>query len=331
MSAYEVWYPDKADTPQLEEPSPQPPQAPWTRPRGILLRPLVFLFLHLFLQALIWSLVVSIVIFPQLQGLADPQSEIKRLMLSAARDPQVLLYAPLAIAVITSLVYALYLRARRRQVADIIHLAALRPGIPAFAAIVTFGSQGIAFVWLFVLDQIRHLIPFVEVQMSSYEELVNQIVGGGESLPTAWELLILFIDVVLFTPLAEELLFRGIVMGELRRGYTASVSLFLQAVFFGLMHGNFVQSVYAFALALAIGYLYLSSDNLFVCIAMHGVFNFFGAFLPVFLPFLLVRLAGLSEAAARQSAEGIAQLLHGLELVLFCLMLLMIFRRERER
>jgi len=45
-------------------------------------------------------------------------------------------------------------------------------------------------------------------------------------------------------PLAEELVFRGLVFGRLRRGYPFAVAACLSAAMFGIYHGNVLQGIY---------------------------------------------------------------------------------------
>lgn len=60
----------------------------------------------------------------------------------------------------------------------------------------------------------------------------------------------------IITPLAEELIFRGIVYNELKRGYKRFVAMILSAGLFGLYHMNPVQGVYGFLMGLLMVYLY---------------------------------------------------------------------------
>ena len=82
----------------------------------------------------------------------------------------------------------------------------------------------------------------------------------------------------LITPLAEELVFRGIVYNELKRGYRQPLAMLVSALLFGLYHMNSVQGGYGFLMGLLMAYLY----------------EYFGSFLwPVLIHMLANSLAYL--------------------------------------
>lgn len=58
------------------------------------------------------------------------------------------------------------------------------------------------------------------------------------------------------TPLAEELIFRGIVYNELKRSYRLPLAMVVSALLFGLYHMNLVQGGYGFIMGLLMVYLY---------------------------------------------------------------------------
>lgn len=84
------------------------------------------------------------------------------------------------------------------------------------------------------------------------------------------------IGVVVIAPIGEELIFRKLLMDRLGR-YGAFVSIFLSALLFGLVHGNFYQFFYAFGVGLVFGYVYYATGNVFLTIGLHASVNFFGS------------------------------------------------------
>ncbi|MDE7224630.1 MAG: HAD hydrolase-like protein [Acetatifactor sp.] len=58
------------------------------------------------------------------------------------------------------------------------------------------------------------------------------------------------------TPLAEELIFRGIVYNELKTSYKLSMAMLVSSLLFGLYHMNPVQGIYGFIMGMLIVYLY---------------------------------------------------------------------------
>jgi membrane protease YdiL (CAAX protease family) len=58
------------------------------------------------------------------------------------------------------------------------------------------------------------------------------------------------------TPIAEELVFRGLIYNYLRVFFKTRIALFLGAGFFGLYHMNSVQGTYAFLMGMLMIYSY---------------------------------------------------------------------------
>ena len=61
--------------------------------------------------------------------------------------------------------------------------------------------------------------------------------------------------VVAGAPLAEELVFRGVIQSRLERAMPVWIAIVLQAVLFGFIHGTPVQIGYAFLMGLLFGYI----------------------------------------------------------------------------
>lgn len=64
----------------------------------------------------------------------------------------------------------------------------------------------------------------------------------------------MFLYAALLAPIAEEILFRGLILRSLMR-YGKKIAIFVSALLFGLFHGNIVQSPFAFAVGLVLGYV----------------------------------------------------------------------------
>lgn len=60
----------------------------------------------------------------------------------------------------------------------------------------------------------------------------------------------------IFAPLTEELIFRVLVYRRMKRKLSAGVSVFLSSLLFAVYHGNVIQMVFAFPMALVLTLLY---------------------------------------------------------------------------
>lgn len=79
-------------------------------------------------------------------------------------------------------------------------------------------------------------------QSQSYQSVGQSIYGTG--------FIFQVIGTVILGPIAEELIFRGVFFGRLRKLFGFVPSAIISAFTFGLLHGNIVQFVYAFVLGL---------------------------------------------------------------------------------
>ena len=85
------------------------------------------------------------------------------------------------------------------------------------------------------------------------------------------------------SPLAEELVFRGIVYNRAKRHFSVIVSIIVTSLLFGAYHGNVVQGLYAFFAALILTVIYEKSGSLFWSILIHGIMNVIGFALSSFI------------------------------------------------
>ena len=72
--------------------------------------------------------------------------------------------------------------------------------------------------------------------------------------------------------LVEEFAMRGVVMGGLRP-YGKGFSIVVSALVFGMMHGNFVQLPFAFAVGISLGFAAVKSGSIWTAVAIHMANN----------------------------------------------------------
>lgn len=96
------------------------------------------------------------------------------------------------------------------------------------------------------------------------------------------------------TPIIEEIVYRGIMMTYLRR-FGDRFALIAQAVIFSLSHRNPVQSISTFFFALVLGYIALTTGNIWAGILVHFFNNLFALYGSVPIPWAvaLVGMLGL--------------------------------------
>lgn len=74
-------------------------------------------------------------------------------------------------------------------------------------------------------------------------------------------------------PVEEELVFRGLVYGRMRRYFSAAISIPVSALLFGAYHGNMVQLIYAFIMGCFLAWSFEKYKSIKASILVHGSAN----------------------------------------------------------
>lgn len=109
---------------------------------------------------------------------------------------------------------------------------------------------------------------------------------------------------VLLAPIAEELLFRKLLIDRTVK-YGEGISILFSALFFGLFHGNLNQFAYAFVIGGIFAFIYVKTRNIKYTIFIHMLLNFLGSVVSL----ALFNLSGYSEllSASDMTQEEIMQ------------------------
>lgn len=94
----------------------------------------------------------------------------------------------------------------------------------------------------------------------------------------AGELLIQVIGIGVIVPIMEEVLFRGLVYNRLKKYVPQKAALLLGAAMFALYHGNVIQMLFAFPMAIIMICLYEKWKVLTIPIVFHIASNLFAIF-----------------------------------------------------
>ncbi len=85
--------------------------------------------------------------------------------------------------------------------------------------------------------------------------------------------ILVLMSIVLFGPLMEEIMFRGIILRGLLSKYTAKKAIIFTAILFGLIHMNPIQIPGAILLGIFFSWIYYRTRNIGICIMLHMVAN----------------------------------------------------------
>ena len=119
-----------------------------------------------------------------------------------------------------------------------------------------------------------YLVAFISLLMprwlEQYEALMESA-GMNDSIPP-----IMLCYAVIMAPIGEELVFRGATMRLFRQALPFFFANICQAILFGILHANWIQGIYAFALGILLGYVCEKGGSIYYSILMHILFNFWG-------------------------------------------------------
>lgn len=79
------------------------------------------------------------------------------------------------------------------------------------------------------------------------------------------------------------MLFRGIIFGYLKKNFNIIAAVIVQALVFGVVHGNIVQGTYAFISGILLAIVYIHYESIFACIIVHMTINLLGTLVNIFL------------------------------------------------
>ncbi len=188
--------------------------------------------------------------------------------------------------------YMLYLYLQKRQDPRAVWLERVS-GSQVFPSLaMAIGALGLINLWFNLLLYLTDYSPLLDRLMSDYMETANAF---SPTQGYFW----LILGISILTPAAEELLFRGILQGELHKALPDWAAVVIQAVVFAAFHWQPVQVSYVLLPGLLLGFAYAWTRSLWVPILMHMLFNFLGSVLPSLVgeDEVLGQIVGISEMA----------------------------------
>lgn len=115
---------------------------------------------------------------------------------------------------------------------------------------------------------------------------------GFANLNYSFEFIIAFITLIVIAPIAEEILFRGYLLGSLLKSFKPWISVVAVSVIFGFVHGSWNVGIDTFALSLVVSIIRINTGTLWSGILVHMVKNSIAFYLLFINPTLLTTLGG---------------------------------------
>lgn len=156
--------------------------------------------------------------------------------------------------------------------------------------VISFGLMYIgSYAGQFVMSGLSALVGY------DYSNMLESMVD----IDKMW-ITVIFMCVV--APIGEEFVFRKLIIDRTYK-YGGFVCIFFSALAFGLMHANFYQFFYAFALGLVLGYVYYKTGRIWYSIALHAAINFVGSVLTSYLAAAIDKMSKALEVLDTQNTE----------------------------
>ena len=117
----------------------------------------------------------------------------------------------------------------------------------------------------------------------NYSEVMEQLMSGSATMVALLSIII--------APIAEELIFRGVILHSASKAGSFLAANLLQGVLFGIYHWNLVQGIYAAALGFLLGYVCKKYQSILGSILLHMIINASAFFVVLFPDHMMGYLA----------------------------------------
>lgn len=175
----------------------------------------------------------------------------------SAQTPWVIIIA----AAISLPFFYLFYRRRRGELHAFISVRSLTPlSIPVLVVFALCVNV--------LIELLLSLISQLHI-FSNFFDRYNNLAG----LFTSGSFIMSLIAIGIVGPLFEEILFRGLVFGELRKISKVQGAIFLQALLFGIYHMDVIQGTYAFLIGILLGFVYYRSNSIIAPMIIHICIN----------------------------------------------------------
>lgn len=131
--------------------------------------------------------------------------------------------------------------------------------------IATLGFVAYLILTAILLTLATNFLPFIDLEQAQDV--------GFQQIGQRYELLLAFLALVIFAPIAEEVLFRGYLFGKLRQKVPLWVAILITSVLFGAVHGQFNVGLDTFALSVAMCLAVVWAKSLWPAILIHMLKN----------------------------------------------------------
>ena len=166
------------------------------------------------------------------------------------------------IAIVAVWIYLIICKLRRKDISEYIHTKKIPLMISVMSVVAVIGGRLIVAVYYNLVEGV-----------ALFEKSIAESAATTPNLSSGWDYVIALFGVLVVAPLFEEFLFRGLVMGELKKIMRPWAAIIIQAVLFGVLHGYLFQGVFAGFMGIFLGIIYHRTKNIGTAAVCHGIFN----------------------------------------------------------
>ncbi|MBE6673492.1 MAG: CPBP family intramembrane metalloprotease [Ruminococcaceae bacterium] len=163
---------------------------------------------------------------------------------------------------ISILLFALIFKIRKTTLTEMAYINKMPPRF--FLSMIVLGiSTAYAIAVILGLVEMSGIIPesWLQAQDSAYEDVNNS------------SSLMQFLSVGFMAPLLEEVLFRGLILGSLKKEMHPWLAIVISAVFFGVAHGTPIGIIYATVLGIFMGWIFVKFNSVLPGFLFHMAYN----------------------------------------------------------
>ena len=125
-------------------------------------------------------------------------------------------------------------------------------------------------IGLLLTFAVSYIIGVFITYLPGYETMMQNYKGMfGDIDPTE-----LILTVAVIGPICEEIIFRGVILERLLKKYNPNKAILFSSMIFSIIHLQPLQVISTFFIGLILGWIYLKTQSLWVCIGIHIINNF---------------------------------------------------------
>lgn len=223
-----------------------------------LLKPMAFVLLYLsiyFAAQIVVTVIYSITVVVYLMLTSQPIYGAMDIILRNTTTA-------ILISILLSLpIYFIIVKIRRQNFSEVLRFNKTK--LPNLGLSLVLGTSMNIFI-SYILVFLERVAPLESISRE-YDMMMEKVMDGN--------FIIIFVTIGIMAPIIEEIIFRGLVLSELKKAVPAYSAIIIQALIFGIYHLNLVQGVYAALLGIVLGIVTEKAGSLWAPILIHMSFN----------------------------------------------------------